>query len=133
MTALSRRVRNLTDQSTNGSNPVQERLAIAGTGAIACGLAATAARHSDVVLWARSPGSQDRARASVEKVCGKLEEVDASRVNVTGDLDSFGEATFVVEAIVEEHDAKAALLERINAVAGADAVLGTTTSSLSVG
>ena len=111
---------------------MQERLAIAGTGAIACGLAAVAARHSDVVLWARSEASQDRARGAVEKVCGKLDDVDAGRVNVTGDLDALGEATFVVEAIVEELDAKAALLERIGGVADGGAVIGSTTSSLSI-
>ncbi len=40
---------------------VRERLGIARGGAIACGLAATAARHGDVLLWARSG---DKARAS---------------------------------------------------------------------
>jgi 3-hydroxybutyryl-CoA dehydrogenase len=113
---------------------VQERLAIAGTGAIACGLAATAARHSDVVLWARSSDGEGRARSTVDKVCGRLSgEVNASRVTITGDLDALGDATFVVEAIVEEHDAKAKLLERLGSVTAGDAILGTTTSSLSVG
>src|SRR5947209_7674112 len=42
---------------------VQERLGIAGAGTIACGLAATAARHGcEVMLWARSDASADRAR-----------------------------------------------------------------------
>ena len=36
---------------------MHERLGIAGSGAIACGLAAAAARHGEVVLWARSDGS----------------------------------------------------------------------------
>jgi 3-hydroxybutyryl-CoA dehydrogenase len=112
---------------------VQERLGIAGSGAIACGLAATAARHADVTLWARSDDGQARARASVDKVCGRLSgEVNSQRVQVVGDLDAFADATFVVEAIVEEHDAKAALLERLGAAIGDDAILGTTTSSLSV-
>src|SRR5947208_217191 len=50
---------------------MNERLGIAGSGAIACGLAAAAAEHGEVVLWARSPQSQDRAKASVEKTFGK--------------------------------------------------------------
>ncbi len=33
---------------------MQERLAIAGSGTIACGLAAVAAAHGEVLLWARS-------------------------------------------------------------------------------
>src|SRR5947208_16400007 len=45
---------------------VQERLGIAGSGTIACGLAATAARHgTDVLLWARSDQSAERATTSV--------------------------------------------------------------------
>src|SRR3712207_2368829 len=106
---------------------MRERLGIAGSGAIACGLAAAAARHGDVVLWARSDAAQDRARASVEKVCGKLSgEVNASRVQVVGDLDALAESTFVVEAIVEEPEAKAGLLARLGPVADGDAVIGST-------
>jgi 3-hydroxybutyryl-CoA dehydrogenase len=112
---------------------VNEQLAIAGSGAIACGLAAAAARHGEVVLWARSTGSRDRARAAVDKVCGKLSgEVNAGHVKVVGDLDALGEATFVVEAIVEDPGAKAELLSRIGPLVRDDAVVGSTTSSLSV-
>ena len=62
---------------------MEERLGIAGSGAIACGLAATAAQHGDVLLWARSEGSAERARGAVAKWCGKLsEEPIADRVTV---------------------------------------------------
>jgi 3-hydroxybutyryl-CoA dehydrogenase len=106
---------------------MSERLGIAGSGAIACGLATAAAEHGDVVLWARSEKSQDRARATVEKRC---ETPD--RVQVVGDLDALGEATFVVEAIVEETEAKSALLQQLAPIAADDAIIGSTTSSLSV-
>src|SRR3954452_16263490 len=106
---------------------MSERLGIAGSGAIACGLATAAAEHGDVVLWARSEKSQDRARATVEKRC---ETPD--RVQVVGDLDALSEATFVVEAIVEETEAKSALLGQLAPIAADDAVIGSTTSSLSV-
>ena len=46
---------------------VSKRLAVAGSGAIACGLAATAAHHGPVLLLARSQSSAERARATVEK------------------------------------------------------------------
>src|SRR3954451_24673068 len=111
---------------------MNERLGIAGSGAIACGLASAAAQHGDVVLWARSSQSADRARASVEKVCGKLDDVDPSRVKVVDDLDALGEATFIVESIVEDTAAKSDLLRQIGPLAAADAVNGSTTSSLSV-
>jgi 3-hydroxybutyryl-CoA dehydrogenase len=113
---------------------VQERLGIAGAGAIACGLAATAARSSDVVLWARSQGSAQRARARVAKTCAKIDggEVDPGRVQVVTDLDALGTATFLVEAVVEDHEHKAALLRDLAGRASTDAVLATTTSSLSI-
>src|SRR5204863_9618216 len=41
-------------------------------------------------------------------------------------------ATFVVEAVVEDHDVKARLLGELNALLGDDAILASTTSSLSV-
>ena len=44
-----------------------ERLAIAGSGAIACGLAVVAAQLADVLLYARSETSAERARASIAK------------------------------------------------------------------
>lgn len=113
---------------------MQERLGVAGSGAIACGLAATAARHSDdVVLWARSEESAERARGTVEKVCGRLSgEVQAKHVRVVTDLAEFGDRTFVVEAIAEIHDAKADLIADLDRHVPHDAVMATTTSSLSV-
>jgi 3-hydroxybutyryl-CoA dehydrogenase len=113
---------------------MQERLGIAGSGAIACGLAATAARHADdVVLWARSEDSADRARATVEKVCGRLSgAVQAAHVRVVTDLAELGAATYVVEAIAEIHDAKASLIAELGRHVDPDAILATTTSSLSV-
>ena len=86
-----------------------------------------------MILWARSDASQERARASVDKVCGKLSgEVNSRNVKVVGDLEAFSEASFVVEAIVEEHEPKAELLSKLASVVGEDTVLGSTTSSLSV-
>ena len=64
-----------------------ERLGIAGAGAIACGLAACAARHGEVLLWARSDSSAERAEETVHKVCGRLSgEVNAGHVKVSTDL-----------------------------------------------
>jgi 3-hydroxybutyryl-CoA dehydrogenase len=113
---------------------VQERLGIAGAGAIACGLAVTAARAGDVLLWARSATSADRARATVEKTCAKLQEegLDPAKVRVVTDLDQLSEATFLVEAVVEHHGSKAGVLSELARHAGDEAVFATTTSSLSV-
>lgn len=110
---------------------VREQLGIAGGGAIASGLAATAAHHGNVILWVRSDASAERARKAVEKTCGKL-EVDPSKVTVTTDLDALKEASLVVEAVAEDMEVKSDLLSRIGGLSENGTVLATTTSSLSV-
>jgi 3-hydroxybutyryl-CoA dehydrogenase len=112
---------------------MEERLAVAGAGAIACGLAATAARHGPVLLWARSEASAQRARETVDSLCGRLSgEVNASHVKVVTDLDQLGGASFIVEAVVEDHEPKADLLAELGRQAGPDAIVATTTSALSI-
>jgi 3-hydroxybutyryl-CoA dehydrogenase len=112
---------------------MSERLGIAGAGAIACGLAACAARHGEVVLWARSDESAQRAEETVHSVCGRLSgEVNAGHVRVHTDLEELGSRSFVVEAIAEDHGAKSGLLTRLREIAEEDAILASTTSSLSV-
>src|SRR5437763_2359636 len=115
----------LTGESTNGGTGVEERLAIAGGGAIACGLAATAARHGEVVLWARSDRSADRAKAHVEKLCEKELADAANKIQVVRDLDALADASFVVEAVVEDQQSKAVLLQELARNANGDAVLST--------
>src|SRR4051812_7539554 len=111
-----------------------ERLGIAGAGAIACGLAAVAARHGEVLLWARSERSAERAEETVHKVCGRLSgEVNAGHVKVSTDLGQLGDGTtFLIEAIAEDVDLKSRLLGELSVVAGESTILATTTSSLSV-
>jgi 3-hydroxybutyryl-CoA dehydrogenase len=112
---------------------VTKRLAVAGSGAIACGLAATAAHHVPVLLLARSQSSAERARSNVEKTLTRLgAEVDPDHVEIVTELDALHDATFAVEAVVEDHDVKAGLLAELDAVLGPDAILASTTSSLSV-
>jgi 3-hydroxybutyryl-CoA dehydrogenase len=111
----------LTGESANTQHPLPERLGIVGSGTIARGLAAVAARHGPVTLCARSPASAEKARGFL----------DSEAVDVTCDRAALGEASFVVEAIVEEHAAKTALFAELGQVLGPDAVLATTTSSLS--
>ena len=102
---------------------------------IACGLAVTAAEHNEVLLWARSSDSAHRAHTHVVKIGSKLGGFDADRVRIVTDLDELARATFLVEAVIEQHDRKAALLSGLGELArraGTDAVLATTTSSLSI-
>jgi 3-hydroxybutyryl-CoA dehydrogenase len=112
---------------------VSTRLAIVGSGAIACGLAATAAHHEPVLLLARSETSADRARTSVDITLARLAaEVDPEHVQVVTDPQELAGAQFAVEAVVEDHDVKARVLGELDAILAPQAVLASTTSSLSV-
>lgn len=112
---------------------MEEQLGIAGSGAIARGLALTAARHGDVLLWARSTSSAERTRAHLEEAGGKPGAADVrSRVRVCTRLQDLSAASFVVEAVVEEHGTKAALLAELDRHLEPAAILATTTSSLAV-
>jgi 3-hydroxybutyryl-CoA dehydrogenase len=62
---------------------VDEQLGIAGSGAIATGLAVCATRVGKPILWARSDASADRARKQIAKACERLgDEYDPDRVRV---------------------------------------------------
>ena len=116
---------------------MNEKLGIAGSGTIACGLAAVASAGGDVILWARSPESANRAQISVEKSCGRMAEqgADFGRVEFVTDIDELQRASYLVEAIVEDHGSKSALLSDLGELAkheASDAILATTTSSLSI-
>jgi 3-hydroxybutyryl-CoA dehydrogenase len=101
-----------------------ERLGIAGSGTIACGLATAAAESGiAVTLWARSARSAERARESVGAALG---------VEVTRDLDALGAATVAVEAVLEERDVKEGMLRALADRVEAGTLLASTTSSLSV-
>jgi 3-hydroxybutyryl-CoA dehydrogenase len=120
--------------SGNGTAYPGERLGILGSGTIACGLAACAARHGEVTLWARSDASAERAERTVAKVCSKFPEpLPPDRVNIRTDLgNGLEDMTFVVEAIAEQLDAKVELFAQLENRLDDAAVLGTTTSSLSL-
>ena len=113
---------------------MQERLAIAGSGTIAAGLAAVAAAHGDVLLWARSERPRTAPASAVAKHCAKLPELNgcADRVQVVTDLDALAQATFLVEAVVEDHGTRPRCWRSWPRTPGPDAVLATTTSSLSI-
>jgi 3-hydroxybutyryl-CoA dehydrogenase len=112
---------------------VREQLGIAGSGAIATGLAICATPVGKPILWARSDESAERARKQIAKACERLgEEYEPERVRVVTDLDALAEATFIVEAIAEDTALKSTLLARLDGLAGPDTIISTTTSSLSV-
>ena len=113
---------------------MHEKLAIAGSGTIAAGLAAVAAAHGEVLLWARSRASAERVQAAVAKHCERRPDLTgcARRVQVVTDLEALAQATFLVEAVVEDPEHKGPLLAELASYTGPDEILATTTSSLSI-
>lgn len=110
-----------------------ETLGIAGSGVIATGLAACAARTPGHVLWARSEASGARASAAIAKACERLGETHSpDNVRIVTNLRELGTASFVVEAIAEDLASKSALLAGLQEVVRPDAVMTSTTSSLCV-
>jgi 3-hydroxybutyryl-CoA dehydrogenase len=108
-----------------------ERPGIAGSGTIACGLAACASTASEVVLLARSDASAWKAEEQAHSLSAKVDAADAKRIRVTTKVADLASCDVVIEAIVEEIQPKVELLGSVaEAAGGAD--LATTTSSLSL-
>jgi 3-hydroxybutyryl-CoA dehydrogenase len=99
---------------------VAHSLGIVGSGAIARGLARAASDYHEVVVWARSERSAKRAG---EKLDG------ASVVTELGQLIG---CDVVVEAVAEDVEVKCDIHRRLGELLPPEAVIATTTSSLSV-
>jgi 3-hydroxybutyryl-CoA dehydrogenase len=110
-------------------DPTYERPAIAGSGTIACGLAACASVASRVLLLARSDASAWRAEEQAHSLSAKVDGGDAKRIRVTTQAGELADSDLVVEAVIEELGPKVDLLRTVGEAA-ADADLATTTSSL---
>jgi 3-hydroxyacyl-CoA dehydrogenase len=105
-------------------DPGSERVGIAGAGTIACGLAAAVAeRGIEVTVWGRSDRSLARARESLGGEPG---------VTLTAELDSLSQASLAIEAVTEEPDVKEEMLESLVSRVDDEALLASTTSSLSI-
>jgi 3-hydroxybutyryl-CoA dehydrogenase len=108
-----------------------ERPAIAGSGVVACGLAACVSAASRIHLLARSDASAWRAEEQAQAAAAKVPDGDPSNVRVTTDVDDLIDCDLVVESIAEDLEAKSEFLAELG-TACADADLATTTSALSV-
>jgi 3-hydroxybutyryl-CoA dehydrogenase len=118
----------------SGPRPRRERLGIAGSGTIACGLAACAAGHGlEVLIWARSARSVERAERGVGRDCEKLEQPEAAeRVSITQDLGGLARATLAVEAVSEQKPVKDEVLAALSSHVGEETIIATTASSLRI-
>jgi 3-hydroxybutyryl-CoA dehydrogenase len=112
---------------------VREKVAVAGSGAIACGLAATvASQYGDVFVLVRSDEAAERATRRVGKLFERMDGDPRGEVRVVQDFGELRGATMAIEAIVEALEPKGALLAELDECLPEDAVLATTTSSLPI-
>ena len=116
---------------------------VVGTGAMASGIAEVIARAgNEVVLRGRSESAIKKAKGAVERSLekavgkGKLEQSDADnvldRITTTLDFEDLVECDLVVEAVTEDLEVKSSIFKELDRATKPDAVLATTTSSLSV-
>jgi len=104
---------------------------MAGSGTIACGLAASASALSKTLLLARSDASAWKAEEQAHTLCAKVDGGEPRNLKVTTDPEDLSSCDLVVEAIIEDAAEKTKLLATLGK-ACPDADLATTTSSLSV-
>ncbi|WP_334157093.1 3-hydroxyacyl-CoA dehydrogenase [Oryzomicrobium sp.] len=123
--------------------PPSAPVAVVGAGAMGAGIAQVAALAGHPVrLLDNRPGAAARAvdelRATLAKLAakGKLDpaqaDAAASRLAAVESLDGLADAALVVEAIVENLEAKRALFRDLEARVGEHCLFGTNTSSISV-
>ncbi|MDE2566382.1 MAG: 3-hydroxyacyl-CoA dehydrogenase [Burkholderiales bacterium] len=116
---------------------------VVGAGLMGSGIAQVAAQAGHaVLLFDARAGAAAQTRAKLAATWdglvakGRLAAADAqaalARITAAAALDEARGVGLVVEAIVEDLEAKRALLAQIEGVVGADAVLATNTSSISV-
>src|SRR6266508_1146540 len=125
----------------NPPSPIQ-RLAVVGAGTMGSQIAQQAALHGvDVALHDEVTTQLERAVASNRHYLGRRvakgtlsqEEMKAAvaRVQLEPSLEeAVGEADLVIEAIVEQLDAKQALFTRLDALVRPDAILASNSSTM---
>ncbi len=118
------------------------RVGVVGGGLMGSGIAEVCARSGrDVLVVEADERAADAARARIEKSLrraaerGKIDDPDAvlGRIDLVTDVAALADRELVIEAIVENEDAKTALFRRLDEVVEApDAVLATNTSSIPI-
>src|SRR4249920_1472557 len=118
-------------------------IGVVGAGTMGNGIAQVFAQAGYAVrLVAVAQPVLDRARSSIYKSLatfvekGKLSVADRdatlSRLATYSGLEALAEADYIVEAIVENADAKRQLFARLDALAGPNVILSSNTSSISI-
>jgi len=116
---------------------------VIGAGTMGNGIAQVFAQSGfSVILVDVAKPMLDRARGSIEKSLAKFVEkaklsatqrdATLSRLTTTTAIDRLGDADYIVEAIVEQVDAKRALFTSLDALTRPEVILASNTSSISI-
>ena len=123
--------------------PEIRRIGVVGLGAMGAGIAQLAIEAGYETVGrdvSGELGEQARERIAYflkrkvekEQMTGEAREAALARFSLTTDLTDFAECDLVIEAIVEDLDAKLALFAELESIVRPDAILATNTSALSV-
>lgn len=118
-------------------------VAVVGAGTMGNGIAQVFAQAGfHVRLQDVAPAALDRARATIEKSLAKFveksklaaadREATLARISADTNFDALADADYVVEAIVEDVEAKRSLFARLDALTRPDVILSSNTSSISI-
>jgi len=124
------------------SRPFQT-IGILGLGTMGAGIAEVFAKHGyavvgvekdeDALARGRQYLEHSTARAVKKEKLSEAEQADLlGRITFTTRIEDVGGADLVIEAVVESLETKKALFRQLDGIVGADTVLATNTSSLSV-
>lgn len=120
-----------------------EKIGVIGSGTMGTGIAQIAATHGHPVLvYDTSLQAISKARAGLTKTFSRLvekgkftqEQADtiASNIRFVNKIEEIKESDLVIEAIIEDINAKREIFLRLDQLCRPDAILATNTSSLSV-
>ena len=120
-----------------------QSIAVIGAGAMGSGIAQIAAQAGHhVILFDLSAAALERSKDQLSKVAQRLvtkqrwtqEQSDAiqQRIQRTESMEEVKPCALIIEAIIEDFNAKKSLLQRIESMVTADTIIATNTSSLSV-
>jgi 3-hydroxybutyryl-CoA dehydrogenase len=113
------------------------RVLVVGAGQMGAGIAqVVAASGRDVLLHDALPGAVERGLATIERSLGKLHEKGGAEPSAVlariRPVEALGEADLMIEAIVEQADAKKKLFRAADEALPAEAILASNTSSIPI-
>jgi 3-hydroxybutyryl-CoA dehydrogenase len=121
----------------------QKTIAILGSGVMGSGIAQMFAENQQqVLLWDIDPAFTEKGLAAIEKRLkrsmekGKIDHEQLTnimgRIKKAEQLEELHSADVVIEAVIEDYDAKTALYQQLESIVPEATVIGTNTSSLSI-